>query len=117
MSLLPLFLSVPAFAGDPDLPYIVDAVKKTPCAELQVLIAKNIGVIRWQGGSMRYLYEDDIAPLRDAQVSSGKLPIDVDQTFDIPNTQDPNWPDVEDRLFKALNAIFDSHPNSSCPKS
>jgi hypothetical protein len=63
-----LLASATAFAGDPDLDYILKAVRATPCSQVQVVIAPNIGAIRWDGGSLRYLYGEDIAPLRQAVV-------------------------------------------------
>jgi hypothetical protein len=109
---------VTAFAGDPDLDYILRVVRATPCSQVQVMISPNIAVIRWDGGSMRYLYDTDIAPLHDATRESGKLTIDVAEEFEIPNIQDPNWPEVEDRLVAALNKLFAQdrvdHPAEAC---
>jgi len=113
-----LFASLSAYAGDPDLTSILGAVRAAPCSQVQVVIAPNLGAVRWEGGSMRYLYAEDIAPLQAAVVDSGKLPIAVDQPFEVPNTNDPNWSDVYDRMVAELNRLFTQdrveHPADHC---
>jgi hypothetical protein len=112
---LAFLLSGVALADDPDTAYICKAVADAPCADVQVLIAHNIGVVRWTAGGSRYLYGDDIAPLRAAEVGSGKRPIDLDQDLPIPNLNDPNWPTVEEQLHDTLEQLFAAdrlqHPN------
>jgi hypothetical protein len=112
--------SITARAGDPDLDYILKVLSETDCAQVQVLIAPNIGVIRWDGGSMRYLYDEDIEPLRAADVASGKLPLDTDRVFVIPNLNDSNWGEEEDLLVAELNRLFRwdraAHPEGDCAK-
>jgi hypothetical protein len=107
-----------AEAHDVDLDLILKAVETTPCSEVQVLIAQNIGVVYWNRMSMRYLYDEDIAPLRNATLQSGKRTIDVDVSFEIPNLDDPDWMNVEDRLEAQLKQIFNddyrNHPPNGC---
>src|SRR4051812_46543938 len=102
-----LLMSVAAQAADPDLDYILRAVRATPCSQVQILIADNIGVIRWEGGSMRYLYGEDIAPLKAAALESGKRAIDPGHALEIPDLSAPGWGAVEDRLVEELNRIFE----------
>jgi hypothetical protein len=112
------WVSSAAWAHDPDLDYILDAVAKTDCSRVQVLTAKNIGAIRWAGGSLRFLYDEDIAPLRATTLQSGKRSIEVDRAFELPNLNQPDWGEIEDRLVTDLNRIFvedfQNHPPQGC---
>jgi hypothetical protein len=105
-------------ASDPDIGYIMRVLRATPCDEVQVLAAWNIGVIRWSRQSMRYLYDEDIEILKLNARASGKRVIEYDFSFELPNLQDPDWMDAADKLSADLTELFESdfatHPPDGC---
>ena len=105
-------------AHDQDIDYILAAIKATPCSEVQVLIAKNVGAIYWDRGSLRYLYADDLEALRTATLASEKRVISVDRALEIPDPTKAGWGDVYDRFVKGIEEIFAldyaHHPPNGC---
>ncbi|MGZ3691002.1 MAG: hypothetical protein ACXVAX_05850 [Pseudobdellovibrio sp.] len=118
ISLLLLTFSATAHAEDPYLKEVLEAVKATSCSEVHVVIAKKVGVIQWAGGSLRYLYDEDIGQLKAAVLDSNKRVIETDMDLEIPLYSDPNFDALYDKFLSEVRELFqkdfDSHPPNGC---
>lgn len=107
-----------ALAHDPDLDAVLDAVHATPCSEVQVLIAREVAVIRWSRQSLRYLYPDDFSALRSAARGSGKRVTRIPVRLGMPELSDPDWSSKYERFVRRVNWIldrdYDTHPPDGC---